>query len=127
MKIKSMPPDYLQAGSLYSIVSEIVHFADPEKILLLTAGYSYRFKESIFIKDPVQRFSEGHYELLVLIQTIGKISMTEQEIRIASRLVNFRNLQLHFRDISEFNRLVDAGAEFENHILLNAMTCYNKE
>jgi hypothetical protein len=126
MKIRSMPPDSRQAARLHSIVSEIVRFADPEKILLLAAGYCYQFTENIFIKNPVQRFSEGYYELLVLIQTTGKISMTEQEIRMASRLANFRNLQLHFRDISEFNRMVEAGAEFENQILLNAMTCYDK-
>jgi hypothetical protein len=126
MKIKSMAPDSTKAGPLHYIISEIVRLADPEKILLLTAGYNYQFTENIFIKNPVQQFSDGRYGLMILIQTAGKISLAEEEIRIASKLLHYSNLQLHLRDIQEFNSRVGAGDEFENYILLHAMVCYDK-
>ena len=126
MKIKSMAPGFNQVGNLHSIISEIVLIADPEKILLLTASYTYQFTENIFVRNPLQQFSDGYYELLVLIQSDGKISLAEQEVGIRSKLLHFSNLLLHLRDIHEFYRRAGAGDEFENYILLNAMVSYDK-
>jgi hypothetical protein len=126
MKIKSPPGGPSQTDSLQFIIREIVRIADPEKILLLSASYNYQLTETIFIKNPVQDFRESRYDILVLSDGRAKKSLAEQEIMIISRMIRFRNLQLHLMDIHEFNKGVEAGNEFENFILLNAMLSFDK-
>jgi len=55
-----------QTGKLASIIEEIVHIADPEKILLLSVTYNYQLKENIFIKNPMKDYSGVCYDLLAL-------------------------------------------------------------
>ena len=126
MKIQSLSPEPGQPGSLHSIIREIVRILDPEKILLLSASYQYQFTENIFIKNPVQESKGSRYELLILIHSGGNLSAAEQENRIASKFPDYGNLKWQLRDIHDFYEKAQAGSEFENFILLNAMLQYDK-
>jgi hypothetical protein len=126
MKSKSFFERTKHTGSLPLIIQEIVRVSDPEKILLLSASYNFQLTENIFQKNPVQEFSNSHYDLLVLSGNSEKKSMAEREIMLISKLINFPDLQIHLMDIKEFNKGVESGDEFENYILLNAILSYYK-
>ena len=127
MKAQSFFGGPMRTEGLSAIIREIVRIADPEKILLLSASYDYQLTENIFIKNPVEVYKGGQYDLLVLTDGREKKSLAEQEIKIYARLKDYRNLGLHLMSVHEFNEHVEAGEEFENFILLNAMLSYDRE
>lgn len=127
MKAQSFFGGTRRTEELAAIIREIVRIANPEKILLLSASYDYRLTENIFIKNPVEDYRGGQYDLLILTDDNEKKSFAEQEIMIYARLKDYNKLSLHLMSIHEFNEHVEAGEEFENFILLNAMLSYDKE
>lgn len=126
MKTPSTIKEINQTEGLSTLIREIVRIADPEKILLLSACYDYHLKESIFIKNPVQEYKSSHYDLLILSDIRNKKLLAKKDMMTMARLFDCRNLQFNLMDIHEFNKKVEAGDEFENFILLNAMLCYDK-
>jgi hypothetical protein len=127
MKAQSFFGGTRRTEGLAAIIREIVRIADPEKILLLSASFDYRLTENIFIKNPIEDYRGGQYDLLILTDGNEKKTLAEQEIMIYARLKDYKKLSLHLMNVHEFNEHVEAGEEFENFILLNAMLSYDKE
>ena len=127
MKAQSFFGGTSRTEGLAAIIREIVRIADPEKILLLSASYDYRLTENIFIKNPIVDCRDSQYDLLILTDGNEKKSLAEQEITIYARLKDYKKLSLHLMSVHEFNEHVEAGEEFENFILLNAMISYDRE
>jgi hypothetical protein len=115
-----------QKEGLDAIIREIVQVAGPEKILLLSASYQYRLTENIFIKNPVEEFRGCQYDLLVLADGRGEKSLVDLVSLTQNRLCSQNNLHVHFTDIHEFNKEVEAGDEYACFIHLNALLCYDK-
>jgi hypothetical protein len=116
----------IQNKSLASIIRGIVRIADPEIIFLLSASYNYQLRENIYIKNPIQAYSYGQYDLLLLSDCMNGELLAEKEIMIITRLSLFRNLRLQLMDIHEFKKGLEAGGELQKHIILNAMLSYDK-
>lgn len=118
---------YNPATGLRSIIREIVHISDPEKILLLSASFESTLTESIYLKTAIQEETGRYYNLLVLWNTVQEKSPAKNEILLNSRFRDHRNLQIRVMDINKFNEDVKSGNEQANHILSNAMLWYDKE
>ena len=126
MKPQLPAPGLNQQEGLVPLIHEIVRIADPEKILLLSAGYDYLLTENIFSKNPIQTFHGNRYNLLILSKGKEKKSLATLEMVLMSLLNDRRNLQLCIMDIDEFNVQAEAGDEYLEYILLNAMIWYDK-
>lgn len=126
MKTTSHFAGSIQNKSLASIIRGIVRIADPEIIFLLSASYNYQLRETIYIKSPIQAYSYGQYDLLLLSDCMNGELLAEKEIMIITRLSLFRNLRLQLMDIYEFKKGLEAGGELQKHIILNAMLSYDK-
>jgi hypothetical protein len=122
-----MTPNTPQAKKLSDIVPEIVRMTDPEKIILLSASFSTRITENIFIRKPSEELIAAQYNLLVLTGYRDNTILSRMELMMLGWLSCHPNLQLQLVDIHEFNKRITEGEEYSISILSNAFICYDRE
>ena len=126
MKIKLKIPESIPGPGVYRVIRELVQIADPEKILLLSASYDYRFTENIFIKNPEWECRGSRYQVLLLVDSAEKKSRANLERQIHDQLAEYKDLRIQIMDNQIFNRQVGEGDEWSCFVHFNAMILYEK-
>jgi hypothetical protein len=124
MNIKLLTGEEIQGSSLHSVIRYIIRISNPEKILLLSASYTYLFTENIFQKKPLLQIQGNRYELMILSSVHDKTELTALGQKLKQSMFH-RKFLFTLMDIAEFNKKVEAGDEYLNHILLHAMMSYD--